>query len=788
MLSSVLSLSSGVLGQGLSPPNQEEGDPAIEHFDTKALGFDVVNWSCVRDSRGILWTGNSNGLLEYDGHSWRLLPSTNDTPVYDVINGGDGAVYFGLRGAFGRVAFEADGRPRMDMLSDQLPSDAPLLTEVYSVLGVGKLVYFVSEEAICRWDGKACTVIASDRPLGRSFASRGRLYVNVDSVGLCTLEKDRFVPIPGGDIFARKTANDMLIDLPDKIICLYHDSQGRLIVGSRMRGIFRYDGRKFDNIISFDRIPDPLWMPTRAEKLANGMLAVGSTHSGIWIFDSTGTVRRILDGESGLNGGTVNNLYVDADQNIWVALDDGITRIEWPGEPITRFGAARGLHGQVTAIRRFGGTLYAATTQGLYQLRSRPSFTRRGIASRSEFELIPSIRSTVFSILETGDALLVATAYGVFGMDRSKKLHRVTRPGRGARVFHPLNANNDTILVGSHRGLYLLMRSGTGWIEHTLSDRREDFVLSITEEADGTLWVGTAQHGACRIDMRGGAMYAQVRDFDRSKGIPAGPIVPVHVGHRTLFLTNDRPFAFDDKRGVFYPDTLFLRSFRKPLHDFPRFLQEDITGRVWMQFFEGNTLEYAVPRREGNWLYHMAPFLQLDGDVIAIHAEADGVCWIGTDDAVYRFDPFAPRRSYRLCETLIRSVSVNAVEIFFGGGAEQPGNAFQMESDTRDVEFNFASGNIWLQDCMLFRWRLDGLDTSWSLPTSMHTMQYSDLPAGDYVFRVQALIPGQRACDDARFAFTILPPWYARWWIWGLVLLVLIVMVIAGRSRRRSVV
>jgi len=786
VLPCILLLSSNLTAQRSTPHRDEEGDPVIEHFDTKALGFDVTNWSCVRDRRGVLWAGNSSGLLEYDGHSWRLLPSTNDTPVYDVACGEDGIVYFGLRGAFGRVVYGADGRPRMDLLSKRLPPSTPLLTEVYSVLTLGSAVYFISEEAVCRWDGKSCTAIASEYPLGRSFISRGRLYVTVDSVGLCVLRKGRFARLPGGELFAPRTMGEQRPNLPDKVIALFHDRQGRLIVGSRMRGLFRHDGRVFRNIVSFSSISDPQWMPTRAEPLANGMLVVGTTHSGIWIFDSTGAVRRILDRETGFNGGSVNNLYIDADQSIWVSLDDGITRVEWPGEPITRFGAERGLLGQVTSLRRYGGTLFAATTQGLYSLRTRPSLTRRGTAGRSEFELVPSIRSTVYTLLDAGDVLLAATAHGIFAVDQKRQLRRISPEGSDARVLHALHGSRDTIIVGSHHGVSVLIRSEHGWETHPITDRPEDFILSIAETRDGNLWIGTVQDGARRLDLREGAMRAHVQDFDTADGLPGSPIIPVPVGGRVLFLSNDGPFAFDAARGAFQPDTVFLQSFTRPMHDVPRFLFEDMTGRVWMQFFEGNTLQYAVPLRRSEKRYHLAPLLRMSGDVISIMAEADGMCWLGTDDAVYRFNPYAPRRGFLLCETLIRRVSVNAIPVFFGGGDGQSYGSFEIDPDPAAIDIDYASGNIAMQDCMLYRWRLEGLDTAWSDLSASSTRRYTDLAPGDYVFHVQAVLSGQNTCDEAHFAFIVLAPWYARWWVWGTAVVLFVLLLITVRVIRRS--
>ncbi|MFZ1731540.1 MAG: triple tyrosine motif-containing protein [Bacteroidota bacterium] len=770
--------------QPLQEPRSSEGDPCIEHYSTKSLGYDLTNWDCIRDAEGILWAGNSYGLLEYDGNSWRLLPSINNTPVYAVACGEDDTKYFGLRGAFGRVVYDEKGRPAMDLLSDRLPANAPLLTEIYHIHAAGSSVCFVSEEAVCRWDGKKLSFIPSSRPLGMSFVSNGTLYVNVDSVGLCTLENDRFIPVAGGAVFASDTAMDSQIDLQDKVICLYHDADGQLIVGTRLRGLFRHDGSTFHNIWNFSAITDPLWMPTCAVRLAQGMLAVGTTHRGIWIFDQSGSVKKVFDREAELFGNAVNGLMVDQNQSIWATLDDGITRIDWPGGPVSSFGAERGMYGQITAIRRFAGTLYAATTQGLYYLQASDAPPRKQSAPMDYFVLLPAIRSAIFSLVDAGDALLVSTTNGVYAMDPKRTLRRISSPGRGARALLAVHGSQDTILAGTHSGLYCLIRSGSVWKEYVLSGKKEDFVLSFAEAANGSIWVGTAQHGVRRIDIQHGILNANIRSFDSSPGLASGPIIAATANGQPFFINEDHLLTFDELHGIFQPATHFLKSMRYPIPIDPKFIYTDRNGRVWMQLFEGQTVGYAKAQPNGEQRFITAPFLNIRGDVLAIFTDVSGISWIGADNVVFRYDPAIPPISYSPFKTFIRSVSINGIGGYYGRGGKSE-VVSRIEQYDENINFEFASGQITLHDRMLYRWRLDGRDTTWTTASAEHTVHYTNLPAGDYRFRVQAMIPGQFTADEARFAFTILPPWYQTWWFYSLVAVILILAIVVFLAKRR---
>jgi hypothetical protein len=49
------------------------GIPFIQNYAPKDYHADSQNWAIVQDRRGIMYFGNSDGVLEYDGVSWRLI-------------------------------------------------------------------------------------------------------------------------------------------------------------------------------------------------------------------------------------------------------------------------------------------------------------------------------------------------------------------------------------------------------------------------------------------------------------------------------------------------------------------------------------------------------------------------------------------------------------------------------------------------------------------------------------------------------------------------------------------
>jgi signal transduction histidine kinase len=88
-----------------------------------------------------------------------------------------------------------------------------------------------------------------------------------------------------------------------------------------------------------------------------------------------------------------------------------------------------------------------------------------------------------------------------------------------------------------------------------------------------------------------------------------------------------------------------------------------------------------------------------------------------------------------------------------------------------------------------YRYRLAGLETDWNdVDSRQRLATYTSLPAGKYVFQVQASNnDGIWNPKITTLPITILPPWWATWWFRGMAGLTIAALVIAThRSRLRS--
>ena len=102
--------------------NQNEiGRPFITTFTQKDYPGDVQTWAFIQDSRGVIYAGNQPGVLEYDGSSWRMIPTANYSFVRSLDIDQNGRIYVGAQSDIGYLAQDSVGELRYISLLKYIP-------------------------------------------------------------------------------------------------------------------------------------------------------------------------------------------------------------------------------------------------------------------------------------------------------------------------------------------------------------------------------------------------------------------------------------------------------------------------------------------------------------------------------------------------------------------------------------------------------------------------------------------------------------------------------------------
>lgn len=89
------------------------------------------------------------------------------------------------------------------------------------------------------------------------------------------------------------------------------------------------------------------------------------------------------------------------------------------------------------------------------------------------------------------------------------------------------------------------------------------------------------------------------------------------------------------------------------------------------------------------------------------------------------------------------------------------------------IRFDFVAIDYNFANTIKYSWKLEGLEKEWTPLTENNSVSFTNLPGGDYTFRVRAKNEHGEFSNEVVYSFTILPPFYQAWWFLPLLLIIL---------------
>ena len=135
-----------------SQTDLEMGSQLIYNYSSKEYDAQQQNWAILQDERGIMYFGNTSGLLQFDGADWRLYRMPNKSVVRSLANGENGKIYVGAQGDLGYFLPDSSGRLTFHSMMGFVPEDAKDFSDVWNIFVSGGKVYFNVAKYILIWD------------------------------------------------------------------------------------------------------------------------------------------------------------------------------------------------------------------------------------------------------------------------------------------------------------------------------------------------------------------------------------------------------------------------------------------------------------------------------------------------------------------------------------------------------------------------------------------------------------------------------------------------------------
>ncbi|MCP5049964.1 MAG: response regulator, partial [bacterium] len=740
------------------------------------------NWSILQDKRGIIYIGNHTSLIEFDGVSWRKINVPNRN-VNSMAIDDTGIIYVGGNNEIGFLAPDPKGNLKYVSLLGYLENNHRNFSNVWRTHCTKEGIYFRTSRFLFRWNPVSKTMNKWQTQLENkfrfSFAWQGKLFIQKAGTPLMQMINNRLTAIPGGNVF---NSNQVYVIAP-------YESQ-RWLIGTRSNGFYIYDGIKARHLS-----PAAAGHDLKGKNiyygipLINGDFAIATQRGGLFIMtiippreneEPTIRIKKTLDETSGLSDNRVNYVFQDSGGNLWLALNNGLAKIEHRSG-ISIYDDRLNLPGLVQTLSRHGPQkdLYAGTDRGLYRL---------GPGGR--FHPVPGITSQCWSLLSIDETLLVAAFDGVArvgpGIDPKHRI--IPYP---SYLLHRSRTNPNRIWLGTRQGLVSLFfdahdkspRSLT--VEHIFANPARE-ISKIVEDQEGNLWLGTLAAGVLRVTFSSAGTIKEpaVTGYNESHGLTRGTVRVFKAAGHIMFATDNGIFRFDEKDNLFSPDTTLGDKYAgRPNGKGVFFIVEDKKKNIWFHSESRNI--QAILQPDNTYKLYQTPFLRIaDAQVSAIYPDPDGnTIWFAGNNGLMRYDTRV-KKNYRFdFPTLIRNVKVNGNPIFNGYKTKLFAPVIPYKD--RNLRFEFAAPFFQAETSTRYRFFLEGYEDQWSPFTPETKKDYTNLDAGKYTFRVQAQNIYLDVSREARFQFKILPPWTQTWWafiIYFIAALLVMFLVVQWRS------
>jgi DNA-binding CsgD family transcriptional regulator len=741
------------------------GVPYIENYPKSVYASGNQNWSICKDKNGVMYFGNAEGLLIFDGRYWQKYKMPNRQIVRAVATDNKGKIYTGSFGEFGYWAIK-DNKLKYNSLISLIPKNLKLSDEIWKIYVDNDRVIFQSFSKIYIYKNNKIEVIKAPSPFLFLHKANNRFFIELLNKGLYELIGSKLVYIPQSD----KIANGGILSvLPFK--------NNSFIIGTSKNGLFIYDGKDISPLNSPANAYLKTFQLNNGVRLLDKYYAYGTILNGMIIIDERGQVVQTINKSSGLQNNTVLSLFADNEQNLWAGLDNGIDRIEL-NSPLYFYFDKVGQFGTVYSSIIFNNKIYLGTNQGLFYSDWPPQ------SNSFNFKLIPNSQGQVWDLTLVDGQLLCGHNSGTFNVvgNQIDKISSVS----GGWTIKKLNSNPNYLIQGTYNGLSLFTKVAGKW---NLLSKIEGFgepSRYIEQDNKGDIWVSHAYKGLYKLTLS--ADYKKVikiKYYDEKNGLPGNYNINIfNLESKIVFSSDAGFFTYDELSNKFTP----YEVLNKKLGSFATSNKIINAGEKKYWFIDHGKTALVDFNEPGKIEIDSNQFSILGGRMVQYYENisriSNSIYLISVDDGFVIYNPNQAStisQNKKLPAVLIRRIDDITDKYFNISETGNNGGLTEIPNNRNNIRISFSLP-YFRQSKIKFQYYLDGYSKDWSDWSYATQKDFTNLSSGKYKFKVRAKIDDSTISEITTFEFTVLRPWYLSNWAIILYSILFVVILILGKK------
>ncbi|MES2681190.1 MAG: triple tyrosine motif-containing protein [Bacteroidota bacterium] len=702
----------------------------------------------MQDNGGFLWLGTNDGVFKFDGRS--AVSVGNEYPVLKqdisaIFIDAKQTTWIGTKS--GKIYFLINNR--LDSLKPAKPNEDKITSfcELNSTLWIGTYgngVYALHKNDLKHFD--AASGLSDNVIYKITSDGMNTLWCGTDA-GITEIITGAAQPV--FKIISDKNG------LADNIVRDISFEETRLLVAMQDSGLCYYNIAKkriekntFSSGWSLGAI-------VNASDMAGNKLIIATEKNGLLLFDKGGMFT--YNYETYLQSGSINQLLVDREKQVWVASKKGISRFS--EKRFSFINASKGITDDdilAVAIDNDNG-IWIGTSLGISKIES----DNEGKLVIDKMQGLQ--KATISCATKAPDGNIWFGTYGtgivVLSAETKNSVNLAMKDNQVMKdnISNIYFANKNTVYVST---------LGSGLIKAKVDPDNKNKSFEIEkiyteDEGLGSNYVYAAltdNNGKLYVATDGGGLQLLENDkfVDLTKRFK--------LTSNTVFsLCRDQfntIWATSNADGVLKYDGKTLQTIN---------LQNGLRDAQPQQIIASDNTVYALTSKgidkidckDNSVTYYDLFDGDLEPNLNAVFFKGDKI-YSGTNNGLLVY-----RTSHEKCDSIKPMVFIKSMKLNY--------KPFKMDSifefKYNQNNFDFAFDAIWLKnpDKLFYRYKLHDFEKDWLYADEGKTVTYNNLDPGNYTFIVQVKNEEEIWSDPTGYSFIVKAPIWHHWWFWVLV-------------------
>lgn len=719
------------------------------------------NWSVAQSKDGVIYIANNDGLLSFDGVNWRLHEMPNKRGIKSIFIDSSFAsekIYVGSFEEFGYFEKDRTNQLSYHSLTPLLGNYEFMNDEIWTIHRFHDEIFFQSFSSYFIYhvqSGEIQSFKPNPGPL-YFFSVNNGLYAQFIDGDFCRYTGSQFIPV----LTREQLRGDVAVGV------LPHG--GNILLFLSKKGVLELDAND-GNIIGWKTNADGVLNHTtinRVLQISDSIFAVGTLDNGLFTFDSGGAPGWHLNKYNGLNNNTVLGLFADRENNIWAALDNGISCIQ-AVSPISFYEPANIQIGMVEDILMDRNAFYLATNQGIYKY------------SGNTIQQLPGFEIQSWFIRKFGNQIITGHNGGTSFIENDRNKPIPESNTGGIDIDNARLQGKELLLQSTYTALQVYDNRNGRWEFSHKIDGFFDLISQIETDHSGNIWAAHMYKGIYRLRTDRAIRKIVEKEYfptlDTARNMP-GALRLMKLRGRIVFTDHRNFYTYNDITRQITPFGQ-LNADVPDLADTHHIVPVSDTVFWFIRNNEYTLVEFAGGHYS---VREKIPFSTLNNPPNKgrgnVYVDDNGISYFSLNGGIGKYVALEktpiPWQKLSLNNVLCSDRRKNTSRFL----PMDHKNIIPYSDNNLTFEFqypNYSRRKINVE-CYL-----EGYDSRWiPVEDTRLTAHYTNLPAGTYLLKARAFDEYANALSALTFSFQIKNPWYRTTWAFVIYFLLIAVFLL----------